>query len=61
MMEDKMKHRYFCKNCWEREEKEVVKEFKGQLKEICDFCKEEMELQKRLIGTNGSDLGWVRR
>jgi predicted nucleic acid-binding Zn ribbon protein len=55
------KYRYFCKNCWENEGKEVVKKFKGRPQETCDFCKKEMELQKRLIGTNGADLGWVKR
>lgn len=57
----KQKYRYFCRTCWEKEKKEVVKEFKGHLGETCDFCKQEMELQERLIGTNEADLGWVKR
>lgn len=53
-------YRFFCRTCWDKEKKEVIKKFTGHPHETCDFCKQEMELQKRLIGTDGADFGWVK-
>jgi len=53
------KFRYICDICSEKKKEEVKKEFKGQPKETCNYCGGEMKLQKRLIGTNGADFGWV--
>jgi hypothetical protein len=55
--------RWFCQNCWKKEQKLVTKNFDNDLPMIiyerCDFCKQETHLQKHLLGTKGSDFGWV--
>jgi hypothetical protein len=60
LMKRQDESRFFCKACSGKEKKPVVKKFTGHFHEICDFCKQEMELQKHLFGTNGADLGWTR-
>jgi predicted nucleic acid-binding Zn ribbon protein len=59
------RYRYFCRNCWDKEHKQVVKEWTGGPQEKCEFCKQDMELQKQLVGgfgKKGLDVssGWVK-
>ncbi len=59
------RYRYFCRNCWDKEHKEVVKEWTGGPQEKCEFCKQGMELQKQFVAGFGTDepdapLGWVK-
>ena len=59
------RYRYFCRNCWDKEHKQVVKEWTGGPQEKCEFCKQDMELQKQLVGgfgNKGPDVssGWVK-
>ena len=63
------RYRYFCGNCFEKEEKEVseiIKKTEGlkpsqYLHKKCEICKQEMELQEEIIGTGRQgdvSLGW---
>lgn len=58
-MDDQEKYRFFCKAC-NKEIKDVSKDFPHNPHETCPICKQEMELQKHLIGTDGADFGWVK-
>ena len=47
------RYRYFCRNCRDKEHKEVIKKWTGGPQEKCLFCKQEMELQKQLVAPFG--------
>jgi hypothetical protein len=60
------RYRYFCRNCFEKEGKEIteiIMKIKGlkpsqYLHKRCEICKQEMELQEELIGMGDVSLGW---
>ncbi len=59
------RYRYFCRNCWDKEHKEVVKKWTGGPQEKCEFCKQDMELQKKFVAgfatdEPGASIGWVK-